>query len=352
MAAVDESDVRSYIKIRVLLHFTAVDIHKDLVAVCGDAAPTYPTVAKWAQRFRSGRESMADDPRSGRPSTAITQVNVASIRSLVNEENRLTIDEMTSLSGLSHGTIHTILHDFLGLRKICARWVPHVLTSAQKALRVETASSLLRKFRAWGENSLHDIATGDETWMHLFEPPRKAQNMAWVGTSDSRPTVAKRERSSVKVLYTFFFTKEGILVQIPTPVGTSVTGTYYAQSILPAVVKAFREKRPGRKLRIHHDNAPSHSSTIVTDYFEENDIILVPHPPYSPDLAPCDFWLFPLLKDKLRGTHYSSRHALGSAIFQCLQHIPKEDFATCFTQWKHRLQKCVDVDGEYVERID
>ena len=247
MAAVDESDVRSYIKIRVLLHFTAVDIHKDLVAVCGDAAPTYPTVSKWAQRFRSGRESTADDPRSGRPSTAITQVNVASIRSLVNEENRLTIDEMTSLSG---------------------------------------PSSLLRKFRAWGENSLHDIATGDETWMHLFEPPRKAQNMAWVGTSDSRPTVAKRERSSVKVLYTFFFTKEGILVQIATPVGTSVTGTYYAQSILPAVVKAFREKRPGRKLRIHHDNAPSHSSTIVTDYFEENDIILVPHPPYSPDLAP------------------------------------------------------------------
>ena len=145
---------------------------------------------------------------------------------------------------------------------------------------------------------------------------------------------------------------DGILVQLPTPEGRSVTGMYYAESILPTVMKAFQEKRIERKLHIHHDNAPAHRSAVVTDYLEENDIVLVPHSAYSPDLAPCDFWLFPILKDKLRGTHYSSRHALGTAIFQCLQHIPKEDFAACFAQWKHRLQKCINLGGEYVERVD
>ena len=65
--------------------------------------------------------------------------------------------------------------------------------------------------------------------------------MAWVWTSDSSPTAAKRERSLVKVLYTLFFTMEGILVQLPTPAGSSVTGMYYAHAVLPAVVKALRE---------------------------------------------------------------------------------------------------------------
>ena len=61
MAAVTESDIRSYIKVHVLLHATAADIHNDLVRVCGEQAPAYPTVAKCAQRFRKGRESTEDD---------------------------------------------------------------------------------------------------------------------------------------------------------------------------------------------------------------------------------------------------------------------------------------------------
>jgi histone-lysine N-methyltransferase SETMAR len=352
MATLNESEIRVYIKIRVLLSATATDIHKDLVAVCGDQAPSYRTVAKWTQRYREGRESTEDDPRSGHPVTTITQVNVAAVRHQLEEDNRLTIDELAASTALSHGTVYTILHDHLGVRKICARWVPHVLTEAQKVSRVETAASLLRKFRAWGDNVMHDIATGDETWVHLFEPPRKAQNMAWVKKGDPRPTVAKREKSSEKVLYTFFFTKDGILLQLPTPHGRTITGKYYAQSVLPLVVKAFQEKRPDRKLHIHHDNAPAHSSGIVSEFLEENNIAVVPHPPYSPDLAPCDFWLFPILKDLLRGTHYASRNAVGSAIFQCIQRIPQSDFVACFQQWKHRLQRCVDLGGMYVERVE
>jgi histone-lysine N-methyltransferase SETMAR len=352
MTTVTESETRAYIKIRVLLSATATDIHKDLVAACGAQAPSYRTVAKWTQRFREGRETTEDDPRTGRPSTAIDPKNVAAVRILVEEDNRLTIDELSASTALSHGTIYTILHDHLGKRKICARWVPHILTESQKTARMETAASLLRKFKAWGENVFRDIATGDETWMHLFEPPRKAQNMAWVSKEDPRPTIAKRERSSEKVLYTFFFTMEGILLQLPTPQGRTVTGSYYAESVLPLVSKAFQEKRPHHKLRIHHDNAPAHRSAVVSDFLEENSIVLVPHPPYSPDLAPCDFWLFPILKDHLRGTHYTSRHALGSAISQCLSHIPQNDFAACFQQWKHRLEKCVELGGEYVERTE
>jgi hypothetical protein len=61
-----------------------------------------------------------------------------------------------------------------------------------------------------------------------------------LGESD-RPTISKRERSSGKVLYTFFFTMEGILLQLPTPQGRMVTGSYYAESVLPLVLKAFQK---------------------------------------------------------------------------------------------------------------
>ena len=65
------------------------------------------------------------------------------------------------------------------------------------------------------------------------------------------------------------------------------------------------------------------------------------HPPYSPDLSPCDFFLFPRLKKMLS----ASRSSLGSAIYQCLQQIPKEDYLSAFRDWVKRLQKCVSKGG-------
>jgi hypothetical protein len=96
---VTESETRAHIKIRVLL--SATDIHKDLVAACGDQAPLYRTVAKWTQHFREGRETTEDDPRSGRPSMAIYTKNIAALRILIEEDNRLTIDELSASTTLS-----------------------------------------------------------------------------------------------------------------------------------------------------------------------------------------------------------------------------------------------------------
>ena len=70
-----------------------------------------------------------------------------------------------------------------------------------------------------------------------------------------------------------------------------------------------------------------------------------------PDLSPCDFFLFPRLKKMLSGNKYTSRSSLGSAIYQCLQQIPKEDYLSAFCNWVKRLQKCVSVKGEYFEGL-
>ena len=75
------------------------------------------------------------------------------------------------------------------------------------------------------------------------------------------------------------------------------------------------------------------------------------HPPYSPDLAPCDFFLFPRLKNHLAGRKYQTRKNLGLAIFQCLNSIPRKDYENAFENWIKRLKLCVSHGGEYFEGL-
>ena len=78
--------------------------------------------------------------------------------------------------------------------------------------------------------------------------------------------------------------------------------------------KRFRRKRPAffksGQWHFHQDNTPLHNSNLVTDYSTKMGIKTVPHPPYSPDLAPCYFWLFP----KLRGYRYETTEEMKEAV--------------------------------------
>ena len=74
------------------------------------------------------------------------------------------------------------------------------------------------------------------------------------------------------------------------------------------------------------------SMRLLSLFWASEKVKVLNHPHYSPDLSPCDCFLFPRLKKKLSGNMYTSRSSLGSAIYQCLQQIPKEDYLSCFTR--------------------
>ena len=76
------------------------------------------------------------------------------------------------------------------------------------------------------------------------------------------------------------------------------------------------------QLHFHQDNAPVHNSIFVTDYLTKMGIKTVPQPPYSPDLAPCDFWLFP----KLRGCRYETIEEMKEAVTKAIDTLTQEDF--------------------------
>ena len=162
-----------------------------------------------------------------------------------------------------------------------------------------------------------------------------------------RPCIAKRTISSKKMLYTIFFNSSGPVVQVPCPYGHKVTGRFYKNSVRKKVNEFYNKKRPSKGwpgVYLLHDNASSHKCEV-------EKVKVLNHPPYSPDLSPCDFFLFPRLKKMLSGNKYTSASSLGSAIYQCLQQIPKEDYLSAFRDWVKGLQKCVSVKGEYVEGL-
>ena len=92
-------------------------------------------------------------------------------------------------------------------------------------------------------------------------------------------------------------------------------------------------------------------SEVIKSFLASEKVKVLNHPPYSPDLSPCDFILFPRLKKMLSGNKYTSRSSLGRAIYQCLHQIPKEDYLSAFRAWVERLQKCVSEKREYFEGL-
>ena len=143
-----------------------------------------------------------------------------------------------------------------------------------------------------------------------------------------------------------FFNCEGpVLVDI-LPEKTTLTGTYCRQNILPGVNLLTTGVQD---VLSHHDNASPHKAKIVKDYLEEQELQVLPHPPYSPDLAPCDIWLFPTLKKRLVGRKFYRMQDLAKSVFSNLRSIPKKDYAAAMEKWIARLRTCIKRRGEYFE---
>lgn len=133
-----------------------------------------------------------------------------------------------------------------------------------------------------------------------------------------------------------------------------MTGRYYKETVLPQVVSAMNDRRPitgTSKIMILHDNASAHKTAAVNQYLSENRISTLPHPAYSPDLAPCDFWLFPKLKEILAGNKFTRVQDLSRAVNSELRGISKDEYRAAFDKWRRRLQLCIEREGEYFEGL-
>jgi histone-lysine N-methyltransferase SETMAR len=127
-----------------------------------------------------------------------------------------------------------------------------------------------------------------------------------------QPKKACQVRSHVKVKLTVFFYSEGVVHYEFLPQGRTIN-EYYLE-VLQCLCEALRKKGPGawrqNRWMLQHDNTPSHSSFLVCDFLAKHATTVLPQPPYSPDLAPADYFLFPKFKSTLKGHRFESIEAI------------------------------------------
>lgn len=343
---------RAVIKYLRLKQMTPTQIHEDLVDTLGESAVSYDIVKRWCREFKCGRQSCTDEHAGGAPITVTTQENVQKVHNLVLQDRRVTIRQIVEDTGLSYHVVHNILTTELNMKKLSARWVPRMLTDAHKQARKDICSRLLTWYRHDKENFLARLVTMDESWIHHYDVETKIQSKEWTVRGSTPPKKFKMQPSAGKIMLSVFWDAEGVILVDFLQRGATITGTYYA-NLIPKLRDAIKEKRRG-KLRkgvlLHQDNAPSHKSAIATAAIAQAGFQLVDHPPYSPDLAPSDYRLFPKLKEQLRGKRFSTDNEVIYAVNQWFDEVKQSFYREALEMLEHRWEKCINLNGDYVEK--
>ncbi|UYV72453.1 hypothetical protein LAZ67_9003204, partial [Cordylochernes scorpioides] len=255
---------------------------------------------------------------------------------MILANRRITVREVAEDLNISIGSCHSIFINDLGMRRVAAKFVPKLLNCDQKQHRMNIANEMLDSVRD-DPNLLQRVITGDEAWVYGYDVETKAQSSQWKLPHEPRPKKARQVRSNVKVLLTVFFDCRGVVHHEFLPQGRTVNKEYYLQ-VMCNLREAIRQKRSdlwkNKNWLLHHDNAPAHTSLLS---------------PYSPELAPCDFFLFPKLKRPMKRRRYATLDEIKTASKEELKNIFLNDFLKCFEDWKNRWHKCIISHGDYFE---
>ncbi|CAH1996987.1 unnamed protein product [Acanthoscelides obtectus] len=216
----------------------------ELLSVFGNEAPHQSTISRWYGESKRGRVSLSDDPIVG---------NVDAVGKLIIEDRHVTYREIEASLKISKTSIQKIPHEELGVRKLVSSWIPHLLTKERKAARI-----------------------------YCYE--NKRQSAVWMFQGEEKPTKVIRSRSVSKKMVATFVSKAGHIATIPLNQQRTVT---------------LQKINPERRIILHQPKK-------TRQYLTEENVELLDHPPYSPDLSLNDFLTFPKIKNRLRGQRSQS----------------------------------------------
>ncbi|GFX68542.1 histone-lysine N-methyltransferase SETMAR [Trichonephila clavipes] len=261
--------------------------------------------------FKEGRESVEDEPRVGRPSTSRTAENEQHLRYLLNTDWCLSVRMISEQLGMDKMVVHKIISEDLGMKKICTKLVPKVLTDVHKQSREAVSKDLLERVEE-DPHFFNNVITGEESWFFQYDPETKRQSNEWHTPQSSRQKKARMSKSRMKAMLIVFFDKNGVVHSEFVPEGQTVNGAFYVE-----VLKRLKQR--------------------------------VNLPPFSPELASSDFFLFPKVNTALKGRHHGILGDVKRACKHALKDVSVGDFQGAYEAWKRRLQKCVHAQGAYFE---
>jgi len=172
-------------------------------------------------------------------------------------DRKVKVREIAEMVNISTGSVCTILHEKLGMKKVFSKWVPRVLKMEQKQQRVDDSQSCLSLFTRNKQDFLRRYVTMDETWIHHFTPESKRQSAEWRAARKSRPKRSKTQQSAGKVLASVFWDAQGMIYIDYLEKGKSINSAYYSE-LLVRLKDEIAKKRPHmkkKKIIFHQDNA-------------------------------------------------------------------------------------------------
>jgi hypothetical protein len=324
---------------------SAKAIHQERVQTLGAEAVAHPTVT-WhlrAATFPAQSKEAPDEAGVTRTDSVDAAVPTAPTDNPFSSAR-----ELSRLTCLSRSTVHRRLTESFGFTVRHLHWIPRRLSGDQKAIRVNLSRELLRVLQRQQTRGRHNILTRDESWFDLHT----GYERIWLGTEQPVPDSELHMTQSPNSMFAVAWNHNGFRLVFALPKGLEFNAGYHAYTteILKRINNWWKGQGAGstRKLIVYADNARPHTTKLLMDFMHANRMPRVPHPPYSPDLAPSDFFLFGHVKRQLGG--YSLDHAdnLFTAVQEILDGSDKPTLIRFFEEWVRRLEQCIETEGEYV----
>ena len=205
----DNLEGRYAIKFCVKRDKSAAETYEMVKAAYGPSFMSQATVYRWHRRFQEGRDQVRDDERSGRERDVRTPELIREIEEFLNEDRRVSLRTIAIKFEVGEATAHRIVHEDLNMRRVCAKFVPKVLSADQKERRVEDSRAMV-EFITSNAGVLESLVTCDETWIYCYDPESKRQSAEWKHSDSPRPKKAVKSKSIGKLMWIPFFDSNGL----------------------------------------------------------------------------------------------------------------------------------------------
>ena len=158
-----------------------------------DFAPGKSTIIDWYAEIKRGRTNTDDAERSDRPKSAVVPGNITKVHKIVVGDRKLKLREIADTLKISENSVFTILHEYLGIRKLFSKWMPRLLTPGQKQQRIADSERCLELFKGGKKDFLRWYVTMDETWNHHYISETKRLSAEWAAAGESFPKRPKTQ---------------------------------------------------------------------------------------------------------------------------------------------------------------
>ena len=334
----DEVHIRHVILFLIKSGETAAAAHRKLVETYGNIPASLRTCQRWASEIEKGTFTIEDKERSGRP----MEMDLKVLQEYVEDDPYQTTRDLSIITGHDHRTVARNLKKLGKVQKL-GRWVPHELSDFDKNRRIFICRSLLSLHRR--HPFLDRLVTGDEKWVEYSNVKRRPQ---WVNKKEAARDIAKPDLHPKKVLLSCWWSKRGMEYWELLPKGQTITSRYYVEQLrnLKKHLETTRGIQPD--IAFHHDNARPHSAKETAAELDSYGWLILPQPPYSPDLAPSDYWLFSHLQRFLDGKTFDDENDLKSSLASFFSAQTPQFWTYGINSLPQRWRHVVDNDGIYV----